>query len=192
MTTKARPKPIMSAEEMFALSAAVRSVPATLHMLPLLEVGTGMGGSALVIDDARKAERNPAEVHTVDYLLLDRGHTGGRDQRQAIREAFADRPNIVFHEGRSADLRAQWKQRLSFLFIDATHTKRGVTEDIQWTEFLEPGGVLVFHDYGAPHIGNDGVRQAIQEWKHRVGYQEWPAFWRQIALVGSLLVLRKA
>lgn len=87
--------------------------------------------------------------------------TAGRPTRLAftyvdIEESDALSYNLRAHDlipaegyvGDSFAVSALLPDRLAFCFIDADHTKKGISRDLKvYPQKLKPGGILVFHDY---------------------------------------------
>ena len=71
---------------------------------------------------------------------------------------------------------------ISFLLIDGSHKIKYVTQDAQWLDFVEIGGVVCFDDYQAGFQGVDWVvDQVVNSSK----------CFERIAYAGRLLILRK-
>lgn len=54
---------------------------------------------------------------------------------------------------------------LDFVFIDARHTHKRVTEDIrEWAKKVKKGGIVSGHDYYVFHHGSHGVIDAVNDY----------------------------
>lgn len=78
---------------------------------------------------------------------------------------FGDRSIVI--RGRSVEVALQVLDQhpggVCFVYIDADHSKRGVTKDISaWWRVVRPGGMLAGHDY--VRIEKFGVVEAVDEW----------------------------
>ncbi len=71
---------------------------------------------------------------------------------------------------------------ISFLLIDGSHKIKYVTQDAQWLEFVEIGGVVCFDDYQAGFQGVDWVVDKVVNSSK---------CFERIAYAGRLLILRK-
>lgn len=91
-------------------------------------------------------------------------------QAKAVVESIAARfqGQAVIHQGVSVDVAATIPNgSLDFVYIDAKHNYRSVSEDIRaWRSKVKPGGWIGGHDYGPDPDGVErfpGVRQAVRE-----------------------------
>lgn len=75
------------------------------------------------------------------------------------------------------------KERLAFCFIDACHDADAIARDVGiWPSYIIRGGVLAFHDYGAPKC--PGVKVAVDAWQAIKP-------WERLGVVGSTIAFRR-
>jgi O-methyltransferase len=80
---------------------------------------------------------------------------------------FAGRRLIIAMPSHKAVLRIPYR-KISFAFIDGSHAYADAVQDIaDWWPKIEPGGLLIGHDYG--HSQFTGVKQAVDEFFAREG-----------------------
>lgn len=108
----------------------------------IVEIGTGQGGSALVLASG------DGNVFTIDT------------------EESPDVPEGNFTKiiGESLKIAATWKEPIDLLFIDGNHFYEFIREDIKaWLPHVKQKGKVIFHDYDS-HIGVTlAVHRAIEE-----------------------------
>jgi len=131
--------------------------------LPLLEVGTYCGRSAILLADA--AREAGVTALTVDH------HRGSEEQqpgwdyhdpetvdaelglmdtlptfRRTLHRAGLEE-HVVALVGRSPQIAAIWNSPLALVFIDGGHTDEHANADYEgWTPHVAEGGLLVIHD----------------------------------------------
>jgi hypothetical protein len=113
----------------------------------------------------------PDQLAVVQENLRQHGLSQARVDLRVARSANA------YHEA------ARIGESFDFIFIDGAHQIRYVTQDLRWTRLLKVGGLVLLHDYYQDRL--KGVRLSARRLLAR-----HPNY-RQEALVGSLLVLRK-
>ncbi|WP_236240528.1 class I SAM-dependent methyltransferase [Streptomyces sp. CC228A] len=154
-------KGFMPVHEGLALYAA--AVEAGRLGLPLLEIGTYCGRSAILLADAARAAGTVAV--TVDH------HRGSEEQqpgweyhdpevvdpqvglmdtlptfRRTLHAAGLE-PYVVAVVGRSPQVAKVWAGELGLVFIDGGHTDEHATGDYEgWAPRVAQGGLLVVHD----------------------------------------------
>jgi hypothetical protein len=167
---------LMHWDEVKLLARCAYQAHTRLPSLNLVEVGSGVGGSALVIDYAVEDAREPDEARgfvvavdpcltPVQYVLK---RTSGRraSQEEALHEAWTGRDFIKHLKRTSASALEGWSsgERLSFVLIDGRHEYEHVTRDVAWLEHVSPGGFALFHDYGKKMPGSKwGVTAAVHQ-----------------------------
>jgi predicted O-methyltransferase YrrM len=142
-----------------AARAATRDVPG----LPLLEIGSYCGKSAVWLGDA--AERSGAVLFTVDHHrgseenqpgwewhepdLVDEA-VGRIDTLPTFRRTISDaglEASVVAVVGDSATIAPHWHTPLALLFIDGGHGHEPAHRDFEsWTPKIASGGLLCIHD----------------------------------------------
>ncbi|MFE9427931.1 class I SAM-dependent methyltransferase [Kitasatospora sp. NPDC006697] len=191
----------MPVDEGLALyAAAVEAAERT--GLPVLEIGTYCGRSAILLADA--ARRTGTVALTVDH------HRGSEEQqpgweyhdttlvdpevglmdtlprfRRTLHRAGLEQ-HVIALVGRSPQVAAVWGGRLALVFIDGGHTDEHATGDYEgWAPHLADGGLLVVHDvFPDPADGGQAP--------YRVYLRALAEGFEEVAVTGSLRVLRRA
>jgi hypothetical protein len=170
--------------------------------LPLLEVGTYCGKSAVylgaaaraagtvlfTVDHHRGSEENQAGWEHHDREVVDPA-TGKMDTLPFFRRTIADaglEDAVVGVVGYSMPVARAWATPLSFLFIDGGHALDVAMADYTaWSPNVAPGGTLAIHDvFERPE---DGGQAPFEVWKRAVGDGFEP-----LGATGSLRTLRRA
>ncbi|MDH6138978.1 MULTISPECIES: class I SAM-dependent methyltransferase [Kitasatospora] len=190
----------MPVDEGLALyAAAVEAAERT--GLPVLEIGTYCGRSAILLADA--ARRTGTVALTVDH------HRGSEEQqpgweyhddtlvdpevglmdtlprfRRTLHRAGLER-HVIALVGRSPQVAAVWGGRLSLVFIDGGHTDEHATGDYEgWVPHLAEDGLLVVHDvFPDPADGGQAP--------YRVYLRALAEGFEEVSVSGSLRVLRR-
>jgi predicted O-methyltransferase YrrM len=100
-----------------------------------VDFGTMYGWSASMLSAA--APR--ATIHTLEPK---------REHRVKAKHNLRNKRNVIVHAYTSVDFQKQVKERgiqVSLVFVDGNHHK--CEPDMGWWALVEPGGVMVFHDY---------------------------------------------
>lgn len=72
---------------------------------------------------------------------------------------------------------------VAFCFIDACHSETGIGRDVQiWPETILPGGIIAYHDYGAPKCPD--VKRCVDAWQA-------DAHWEPLLRVGSTAAYKR-
>jgi predicted O-methyltransferase YrrM len=185
---------VLGKHERMLLRCAVSAIPRKLVGLPIVEIGAGVGGSAIEILDELAQARNPATLHTVDVCMqppewvsakTNHEHT---DQAEAIRTVLKGQKKVVLHvPAASMDVLASWTDALAMVFIDGAHDYKNVRQDLGWLEHVGRGGFAAFHDFGyLMHGSKDDVTRAIAQW-----LAERPNGWRHFMMIDAMLVLQR-
>jgi predicted O-methyltransferase YrrM len=128
----------------------------------VVEIGVYEGSSALVLVDALPVE---AELHLVEPFAgggpwpgvmnaADETATRSLVDRAARRRGG---PRVSWHVALSEQAARGWSQPLDLLFVDGDHSQDACSLDWElWSGFLEPGGVVAFHDARAGKPGGWG------------------------------------
>ncbi|MFF5566587.1 class I SAM-dependent methyltransferase [Streptomyces sp. NPDC012623] len=131
--------------------------------LPLLEIGTYCGRSALLlaaaardagtvavtVDHHRGSEEQQAGWEYHDPALVD-PESGLMDTlptfRRTLRRAGLE-DHVIAVVGRSPQVARVWGGRFGLVFIDGGHTEEHANADYEgWVPLLAEGGLLVIHD----------------------------------------------
>ncbi len=110
----------------------------------IVELGVFEGVSARIL---RRAMASDGRLWLVDPFFP--GRLGVCWARSiAIREVGREaRGEAVFLEKMSFEAVQRWTTSLDMIFIDADHSYEAVLRDWRdWSPFLEPGGLVAFHD----------------------------------------------
>ncbi len=169
--------------------------------LPVLEIGTYCGRSAILLADAARAAGTVAL--TVDH------HRGSEEQqpgweyhdpglvdpevglmdtlpnfRRALHRAGLEE-HVIALVGRSPQVAAVWGGKLALVFIDGGHTDEHATGDYEgWTPHLAEDGLLVVHDvFPDPADGGQAP--------YRVYLRALAEGFEEVSVTGSLRVLRR-
>ena len=130
---------------------------------PLLEIGTYLGKSAILLTDA--ARRHGRKLITVDHHRGSEEHQPGWEYhdprlvdpqvglidtlpgaRRALALAGVEQ-DVILIVGRSPQLAALWGTPLGFVFIDGGHTDEAAQADYAgWAPHVAVGGLLAIHD----------------------------------------------
>lgn len=190
----------MPLDEGLALYAAAVEA-ATRTGLPVLEIGTYCGRSAILLADA--ARRTGTVALTVDH------HRGSEEQqpgweyhdaslvdpevglmdtlprfRRTLHAAGLEQ-HVIALVGRSPQVAAVWGGRLGLVFIDGGHTDEHASGDYAgWVPHLAADGLLVVHDvFPDPADGGQAP--------YRVYLRALAEGFEEISVTGSLRVLRR-
>lgn len=142
----------------------------------LVEIGVAEGVSAMALREAMSVE---GTLYLIDPFHLSRLPALNFMKRTAHRAvASCPRGKVVWIEKFSQDVSPAWKESIDLLLIDGDHSEPGVRRDWnEWSPFVRPGGVVVFHDarvfeggwpgadWGPVHLVNELFRQSsAPEW----------------------------
>jgi predicted O-methyltransferase YrrM len=191
----------MPLDEGLALyAAAVEAAERT--GLPVLEIGTYCGRSAILLADA--ARRTGTMALTVDH------HRGSEEQqpgweyhdptlvdpevglmdtlpsfRRTLHQAGLE-DHVIALVGRSPQIARLWAGQLALVFIDGGHTDEHATGDYEgWAPHLAPDGLLVIHDvFPDPADGGQAP--------YRVHQRALAEGFTEVWVTGSLRVLTRS
>lgn len=152
----------------------------------IVEIGTNVGTSLLMLASAQKLKRSKRRVNTIDIQPQD------SLTANIARADLAAYVHVIV--ARSADAAITWNMPIELLFIDGDHSYAGCLSDIEhWGRFVIKDGYLVFHDFA----DGMGVPRAVQgailsrPWLYRVlSDREFGSIFvvRKIADQGSIAV----
>lgn len=111
----------------------------------LVEVGSWMGGSALVI----LAGQHEAGLDDVKLYCIDNFEQNTRAGFERNVGPYVESGEVTLLVGDSHDHAAQWppERRIKFLFLDGDHRRRHVQREIELFEpHLLPDAIVLFHD----------------------------------------------
>lgn len=165
----------MSPNERFQLYYVLRNLlPKTSSPLRFVEIGSFAGSSLFLTCQA--LQRMTSQIQ--GFAIEPGGHPQFYEVIQHLESVITHLQ--MFSYRAAPQLKQIFEQEHHFpcfMFIDGDHSYEGVRQDIlDYFPLLEPGGIMVFHDYLPPlneknqeailfhHGGNEpGIRQACQE-----------------------------
>jgi predicted O-methyltransferase YrrM len=111
----------------------------------LVEIGVAEGVSALAL---REGMTEHGTLYLIDPFHLSRNPTLNFTKRAARRVVGTHlRGKVVWIEKFSQDAVRTWKEPIDLLLIDGDHAEAAVERDWNdWSRFVKPGGVAIFHD----------------------------------------------
>jgi predicted O-methyltransferase YrrM len=111
----------------------------------LVEIGVAEGVSALAL---REAMSETGTLHLIDPFHLSRVPALNFMKRAAHRAVNSNtRGQAVWIEEFSHDAACTWKNPIDLILIDGDHAEAAVEQDWNdWSSFVKPGGVAIFHD----------------------------------------------
>jgi predicted O-methyltransferase YrrM len=156
----------------------------------LVEIGVAEGASATLF---RKAMAPDATLYLIDPFHLSRVQWLN-PPRLAAHKAVNQSHNgtVIWLQKFSTDVAAQWDTNIDFLFLDGDHTEQGVWRDWNdWSRFVIPGGVVLFHDsrlfeQGWTEPRNGPVKVVNQLFREQTNHE-----WRIVDEVHSLTVVER-
>lgn len=136
----------------------------------VLQLGTWMGFSTIVLADALKRSRAIYKT-TLSFDTVECNATVHNLARKFLKRAGHD--DIVrFHDGESTEpnILQNLLDHYDFIYVDSSHTRDGTVREIElYFPRLKPGGLMAFHDSSLHAAVWDptrkgGVRRALDEW----------------------------
>lgn len=139
-------------------AAALFEIIANQEPSTIVEIGSYLGRSTVLLSLATTQSRRPATVFAVDP------HTGDRQQLERLGAETLPSFQLFKENCRAAGVldivhplvatsRAAgegWDQDIDFLYVDGWHSYEAVIEDGRtWLPHLSPGGIAVFDDFVA-------------------------------------------
>jgi predicted O-methyltransferase YrrM len=126
-----------------------------------VEIGVYEGSSALVLVRSLPVD---AVLHLVDPFVDSRGLAAGWRgtawaTRRVVDRAVRERggPTLRWHVERSEETGRRWATPVDLVFVDGDHSEEACRLDWElWHPFVEPGGVIAFHDARAGRPGGWG------------------------------------
>lgn len=129
-----------------------------------VEIGVYEGASALVLLDALPTD---AELHVIEPFGKGMDWWEPADERAVkalLRRASRRRggPKVCWHVATSEAAASGWDLGLDLVFIDGDHSEAACRLDWElWHRFVEPGGVVAFHDARGGDPGPTGVVERL-------------------------------
>ena len=172
---------------------------------PLVEIGTYLGRSAILLAAAARARGR--KLVTVDHHRGSEEHQSGWEYhdpqlvdpesglidtlpgaRRNLARAGVE-ADVVLIVGRSPEVAALWSTPLGLVFIDGGHTDEAAQADYAgWAPLVAPGGLLAIHDvFPDPADGGQAPYRIYRRALESGGFEEDA----QLSGTGSLRVLRR-
>ena len=142
-------------------AAVLRSVAAGRRRA--VEIGVYEGSSAVVLCEVLDPG---AELHLIDpfghhgeALPAGWGATEGASRRVVERaRRRSNGPRVTWHVDYSTAVAARWEGAVDLVFVDGDHSEDGARADWEgWHRFVEPGGIVLFHDARLTQEGGRGL-----------------------------------
>ena len=111
----------------------------------IVEIGVAEGVSALAL---REGMDQDGTLYLIDPFHLSRMPLLNFIKRVALRTVnIAARGKVIWIERFSQDAVQGWKEPIDLILIDGDHAEDAVERDwLDWSRFVKPGGVVIFHD----------------------------------------------
>lgn len=111
----------------------------------IVEIGVAEGVSALAM---REVMAENGTLYLIDPFHLSRVPGLNFTKRAAHRAVGScRRASAVWIEKFSFEAALKWVDHIDLLLIDGDHSENGVQKDwVQWSRFVVPGGLAIFHD----------------------------------------------
>jgi predicted O-methyltransferase YrrM len=166
----------------------------------IVEIGSFLGGSAIVLAGARKLQRS-GQVHCIDpfdasgdsfsapiYQSIGARRGGSLRQRfdTNIRRAGLS-GWVVAHQGKDSAIAATWDTPIDMLFLDGDQSPAGACAAYaSWAPFLKNNGIIAIHNSasGTYEAGHDGHMRLVAETIRPPQYAE-------ITCIGTTTFARK-
>lgn len=125
----------------------------------VVEIGVYEGSSAVVLARVLDTE---AELHLIDPFTANATlRPGQRGPERAVKRLVgrvADPPRLHWHVELSQETAERWAEPVDLVFIDGDHSEEAARRDWEdWHRFVEPGGVVLFHDAREGQPGGGGL-----------------------------------
>jgi predicted O-methyltransferase YrrM len=156
----------------------------------LVEIGVAEGVSALALRETMSPE---GTLYLIDPYHLSRFPALNFMKRAAHRavESYS-RGNVNWIERFSHDAVSQWTASIDLLVIDGDHSDAGVQTDWNdWSRFVKPGGVVIFHDACLFSGGWTRPDYGPVKLVNRLFRQNPPSGWTIAEEVHSLVVVER-
>jgi len=157
----------------------------------LVEIGVAEGVSALALRERMKPN---ARLHLIDPFHLSRAPAFNFLRRAAQRVVNScTRGEVVWIEKFSHQAVQTWKDPIDLLLIDGDHAELAVERDWNdWSGFVKPGGVVIFHDARLFEGGWTSADYGPVKFVDRVFRGGGAAGWAIAGEVHSVVVVEKS
>jgi MMP 1-O-methyltransferase len=156
----------------------------------IVEIGVAEGVSALAFRQAMSAD---GTLFLIDPFHLSRVPTLNFTKWTAHRAVEScNRGRVVWIEQFSGDAGRTWNNPIDLLLIDGDHTEDGVCRDWnEWSRFIVPGGVVIFHDARVFEGGWTNPNYGPVRLVNNLFRQQMISGWKIVEEVHSLVVLER-
>jgi predicted O-methyltransferase YrrM len=156
----------------------------------ILEIGVAEGVSAWAI---RESMASQGTLYLVDPYHLSRIRKLNFTKRAAHRAVGScRRGSVVWIEKFSHDAAKDWTTPLDFLLIDGDHSDKAVEQDWNdWSPFVQPGGIVIFHDAVIFEGGWPSSDYGPVKFVNRLFRENRSPEWTIVEEIHSLLVVER-
>lgn len=148
-------KGYLTYNEALALCGYLTGIAGKRKGIKVVEIGSFMGRSTCAMGTA--ARKYGATVYAIDPFGGKREASGGLKDTYDTFIANITSLNLekVVVPVREFSHDVDWREEIGLLFIDGGHTYQSVSSDFyKFGPFVQPDGVIAFHDYGKYGIPN--------------------------------------
>ena len=156
----------------------------------VVEIGVAEGVSALAL---REGIAENGTLYLIDPFHLSRIPALNFIKRVARRTVNGStRGKVVWIEKFSEDAVRGWSQSIDVLLIDGDHAEAAVERDWQdWSRFVRPGGVVIFHDARIFQNGWTTREYGPVRFVDRVFRSGQASEWAIVQEIHSLIIVRR-
>jgi Methyltransferase domain len=156
----------------------------------LVEIGVAEGVSAVAL---REGMAEDATLTLIDPFHLSRYPALNFMKRVARRAvANASRGKVMWINDFSQKAVLHWKDQIDLILIDGDHAEAAVERDWnEWSGFVKPGGVALFHDACLFEGGWTSHKYGPVKLANRLFREGSVRGWKVVEEIHSLLVVRK-
>ncbi|MDI6704588.1 MAG: class I SAM-dependent methyltransferase [bacterium] len=146
----------------------------------ILEVGSYLGASACFF--ALGTKKPGQRIYCVDTWQNDAMSEGKRDTfAEFLKNTAYFKEKIIPLRGYSEDIARTFDKKIDLLFIDADHSYKGCNQDVKaWFPHLNPGAIVIFHDYGWAEGVQRTVKEFVKPIEKRSGVKVENTYWTVI------------
>jgi predicted O-methyltransferase YrrM len=156
----------------------------------LVEIGVAEGVSAMAL---REGMAEDGTLYLIDPFHLSRAPALNFMKRTARRAVGnCRRGNVVWIEKFSQEAARSWNAAIDLVLIDGDHSESAVERDWNdWSRFVQPGGVVIFHDARVFEGGWTGSDWGPVRLVNRLFRHEQNPKWTIAEEVHSLLIAER-
>lgn len=157
----------------------------------LVEIGVAEGVSAMAL---REGMAEDGTLYLIDPFHLSRAPALNFMKRTARRAVGnCRRGNVVWIEKFSQEAAHSWNAPIDLVLIDGDHSESAVERDWNdWSRFVQPGGVVIFHDARVFEGGWTGSDWGPVRLVNRLFRYEQNPEWTIAEEVHSLLIAERS